>query len=55
MKCIVTGGTGFIGSHLVERQLKDNHTVIVLDNFSTGSIENLNNFSNEIDILNCEL
>jgi len=43
-KCIVTGGGGFIGSHLVERLLADNHRVIVLDNFSTGRIENLQSF-----------
>ena len=40
-RCLVTGGAGFIGSHLVDRLLADGHTVMVLDNFSTGRMENL--------------
>lgn len=41
MKCIVTGGAGFIGSHLVDELVKDYDEVTVIDNFSEGKLENL--------------
>ena len=38
---VVTGGAGFLGSHLVERLLKEGHRVIALDNLITGSTKNI--------------
>ncbi len=40
-KVLITGGAGFIGSHLAERLLKDGHQVVILDNLSTGRLENI--------------
>lgn len=42
MKILVTGGAGFIGSHIVDALIARGHRVIVVDNFSTGKKENLN-------------
>ena len=41
MRTLITGGAGFIGSHLCERFLKEGHEVICVDNLITGSLENL--------------
>ena len=54
-KYIVTGGAGFIGSHLVERLVKKNKKVIVLDNLSTGRFENIKNFKKKIKFLKCDI
>jgi UDP-glucose 4-epimerase len=48
--CLVTGGAGFIGSHLSEALLQSDYKVIVLDNFSTGRIQNLEGFKNNTNL-----
>ncbi|HEY4484771.1 MAG TPA: NAD-dependent epimerase/dehydratase family protein [Nitrospiria bacterium] len=42
MKVLVTGGAGFIGSHIVDRLVQEGHHVVVVDNLSTGKKKNLN-------------
>ena len=55
MKSLVTGGAGFIGSHLVEALVSKGHEVVVLDNLSTGRLENLEHVKNNIQIVQCDL
>ena len=56
MKIIVTGGCGFIGSHLVDKLLNIGHDIVILDNLSTGKLENLNRDAkfHKVDIRNDE-
>jgi UDP-glucose 4-epimerase len=49
MKILVTGGAGFIGSHLTERLIAEGHIVTVIDNFSTGNRSNLDSLSENRD------
>jgi UDP-glucose 4-epimerase len=47
----VTGGAGFVGSHLVRRGLQEDHEVVVLDNFSTGRRENLSSVLDDVELI----
>ena len=55
MKALVTGGAGFIGSHLVDALLALNHQITVLDNFSTGRRENLAHVVDRVQLVDCNI
>jgi UDP-glucose 4-epimerase len=50
MRVFITGGSGFIGSHLADFYLTNGHEVIVLDNYSTGSSKNIEHLQRKIEI-----
>jgi dTDP-glucose 4,6-dehydratase len=51
MRIVVTGGAGFIGSHLCDRLLGEGHAVVVLDNLVTGSVDNISHLAGRDDFL----
>jgi len=55
MKAVVTGGAGFIGSHVVDALLVKDIRVTVLDNFSTGRMQNLEQIKDRIELIECDL
>ena len=55
MKILVTGGAGFIGSHIVEYLVQRGDDVTVLDNLYTGSIENLSKVNDDINFVNGDI
>ncbi len=52
---VVTGGAGFIGSHIVEELVRRNETVTVIDNFSTGKRENVKPFEGTAEIIDADI
>lgn len=55
MKFLITGGAGFIGSHLADTLLARGEQVVILDNLSTGNLANINQPSNKINIVNGDI
>jgi UDP-glucose 4-epimerase len=53
--CLVTGGAGFIGSHLVDGLVAQGHHVRVLDNFTTGTLANLDNVQDKIEVISADV
>jgi nucleoside-diphosphate-sugar epimerase len=51
MRYVITGGAGFIGSHLVEHLVTAGHQVVVLDNFLTGRIENIAPWLDSVELI----
>jgi UDP-glucose 4-epimerase len=52
---VVTGGAGFIGSHIAEALLRQNHTVRIVDNFSTGKAANIDSFRKDIEVFTLDI
>ncbi len=51
MKAIVTGGAGFIGSHIAERLLEEGYSVSIIDNLSTGDKNNIKDIKNKVKFI----
>ncbi|TGN07977.1 SDR family oxidoreductase [Leptospira ilyithenensis] len=55
MKTIVTGGAGFIGSHLCDQLVREGHEITVIDNCSTGRVENLQHLKDKIKFVQADI
>jgi nucleoside-diphosphate-sugar epimerase len=54
-KYLVTGGAGFIGSHIAGELVRKGHAVRIIDNFSTGKRENISSFLDEIELVEADI
>lgn len=52
---IIVGGAGFIGSHIVEKLIKQKKKVVVIDNLSTGRIENIKHLLKKITFIKSDI
>ena len=52
---VVTGGAGFIGSHITEALLRQNQKVRIVDNFSTGKAANIASFRKDIEVFTLDI
>jgi len=55
VKVVVTGGAGFIGSHLVDVLVEGGHEVVILDNLSTGRFINIKHIRDHIKLIECDI
>ena len=51
MKYLVTGGAGFIGSHLTKKLVEEGNDITIIDNLNTGKEKNLESIKNKIDFV----
>ena len=55
MKIIITGGAGFIGSHLAEFLINKGHNIVIIDNLSTGRLSNIKAFKNKVKFIKADI
>ena len=55
MRVLITGGAGFIGSHLADHYVKSGHQVTLLDNFSTGSYTNIDHVKDAVTVVDGDI
>ena len=55
MKIIITGGAGFIGSHLVEFLINKGYKIVIIDNLSTGRLTNIKTFKNKVKFVKADI